>query len=282
MQRYTSATPFYKLSDSNPGQFFYNLFSTNDGTTDTITLAIPYPFVTQGAQPVHVYDGVLVNAVSNQPASPDNLNNCFVPQTTLASYPAVFTLADYTDTNNDGKVGFGDVYSVEVPAETGFQYINIHLDYGLEKTQGWLKKGTSVTGDTLVNPAIAGITIVDNTAHTFQAYADGTLIPGTTDAIYNLNEFKQIRGFGGLVYQQDPDSLEYKALEGAQIQLIGPKGNLIETMTTDADGWYLSSFIHTGKSAIYTLNLVGTAQSKQVTVGGKVKYGEGNFNIPLP
>ncbi len=57
---YTSAYPAYKLSDSNPGQFFYNVFYTNTGGTNTIKMDIPYPFVTQGAMPVHVYSGLTV------------------------------------------------------------------------------------------------------------------------------------------------------------------------------------------------------------------------------
>ena len=69
MGRYTSSTPYYKLSDSNPGQFYYNVFSDNDGSTDTITMEIPYPFVTQGAMPVHVYGGLFVTDHMGTPAS---------------------------------------------------------------------------------------------------------------------------------------------------------------------------------------------------------------------
>ncbi len=48
-------------------------------------------------------------------------------------------------------------------------------------------------------------------------------------------------------------------------------------MTTDADGWYLSDYIHKGKVATYTLRLVETREEFQAEVGGKVKFGEGNF-----
>jgi uncharacterized repeat protein (TIGR01451 family) len=269
MGRYSSSTPYYKLSDSNPGQFYYNVFYVNDGSTDTITMEIPYPFVTQGANPVHVYGGLFVGQ--------ENGYNCFDPTDTLAAYGFTFGLGDYTDTNGDGKTGFGDVYLVEVPAELGFQYTNIHLDYGLEKTDGWLRKGANATSDgTGKNPAPVGVSIVDNTAHTFKAYADGTLIPSSTDTVYNLNEFKQIRGFGGLV--QAAGSLD--PVVGAEVQLIGPGGTLIETMTTDSDGWYLSDYRHKGKAAEYTLKLVSTGEEIVTTVGGKDKFGEGNFLLP--
>src|SRR5262249_36953969 len=50
-----NAPSTYKLNSSNPGQYYYNAFF-NDGTSpSTIHLTIPYPFVTQGATPIHVY-----------------------------------------------------------------------------------------------------------------------------------------------------------------------------------------------------------------------------------
>jgi hypothetical protein len=292
VKNYTSTTPAYKLSDSNPGQFFYNLMQVNDGDpgVTTYTLEIPYPFVTQGAMPVHVYDSVYAYSEGGY--------TCFNPMDGMA-YPHVITLADYdrtnpnfVDKNNDGEVGFGDAILVDVEAQGGFQYINIHLDYGLEKTDGWLKKGANATSDgTGKNPAPAGLSIVDNSPYTFKANADGVWIVGSTDTIYNVNEFKQIRGFGGLVYYQtgwDGDGNPvYSPLEGAQVVLTGPK--VTETMTTDKDGWYLSNFVHNGKVTVYTLELqAGTdpngasypAQTVTVTVGGAVKYGEGSFWIP--
>jgi hypothetical protein len=185
-------------------------------------------------------------------------------------------LADYDNTNGDGEIGFGDVYLVDVPAELGFQYINIHLDYGLEKTDGWIKKGANATSEaTGKNPAPAGLSINDNTAHTFNAYTDGVLIPGNTDTMYNLNEFKQIRGFGGLVkYSGSLDPVR-----GAQVELRDSKGHLLETMTTVGDGSYSSNYIHKGKAATYTLKLLSTGETKSVTVGGQVKFGEGDFLI---
>jgi uncharacterized repeat protein (TIGR01451 family) len=276
MQRFSSSTPFYKLSDSNPGQFFYNVFYVNDDSTSTVSMEIPYPFVTQGANPVHVYGGLFVDPYNTGNPTPDNLINCFDPVNELAAYGFTITLADYTDTNGDGEVGFGDVYLIDVPAELGFQYINIHLDYGLEKTKDWEKKGANVTNDGLNDPSLTDITINDNTDHTFNAYADGVLIPGSTDTVYNLNEFKQIRGFGGLV--QYAGSLS--PVVGAEVHLIGTDGNVIETMTTDSDGWYLSEYTHKGKAADYTLKLVSTGEETVVHVGGKVKFGEGNFLVP--
>jgi hypothetical protein len=274
MRNYSSSSPAYKLSDSNPGQFFYNVFYVNEvlGANETITLEIPYPFVTQGANPVHVYGGLTVSA---------NGETCFLPNNELQAYGLTFGLGDYTDTNGDGAVGYGDVYKVQVPAELGFQYVNIHLDYGLEKTDGWIRKGGNVKNDPTINPDLAGQSIEDDTAHTFSAYADGGLIDGSRDTIYNLNEFKQVRGFGGLVQEWNEVLAEYEPVEGVVVVLLGPQG-LIETMVTDGDGWFLSEYTHKGKETTYTLFLPAFSLYKEVTVGKSVKYGDGTFKIGGP
>ena len=43
------SSAYWKLNASNPGQFYYNIFSNSGPTSLNITL--PYPWVTQGAQP---------------------------------------------------------------------------------------------------------------------------------------------------------------------------------------------------------------------------------------
>ena len=51
--------PCYKLTASNPGQFYFNLFySGTPGEVETFKVTLPYPWVTQGARPVEVYDSV--------------------------------------------------------------------------------------------------------------------------------------------------------------------------------------------------------------------------------
>jgi hypothetical protein len=49
----------YKLNASNPGQFYYNgFYNGTAGEVVDLVIEIPYPFVTQGANPFHIYDGV--------------------------------------------------------------------------------------------------------------------------------------------------------------------------------------------------------------------------------
>src|SRR5262245_51101212 len=44
---------YWKLNATNPGQFYYNVFDNNP--TGKIQFTLPYPWVTQGAQPIHAY-----------------------------------------------------------------------------------------------------------------------------------------------------------------------------------------------------------------------------------
>src|SRR5262249_44158007 len=49
--------PGYKLNATNPGQFYYNaIVQGSPGAEANVTMSIPWPFITQGANPVHVYD----------------------------------------------------------------------------------------------------------------------------------------------------------------------------------------------------------------------------------
>src|SRR5260370_48062 len=59
--------PCYRLKASNPGQTYFNLYYIGTaGATVTFTITIPYPYVTQGAQPIHAYDNVTFSGVAPQ------------------------------------------------------------------------------------------------------------------------------------------------------------------------------------------------------------------------
>jgi uncharacterized repeat protein (TIGR01451 family) len=273
---YTSSTQAYKLSDSNPGQFFYNVFQT--GGTGTVNLTLPYPFVTQGATPIHVYSSLTAVVVNGQ--------TCLVPTGEIKNYQTQVTLSSYPANNYAGTT---NVTLTGLPT-TGFMYINIHLDYGLEKLNGWVKSGSNANYNLTINPTMPKVNIINNTPHTFTSS-----IAGSTDSIFNVNEFKKVKGFGGLVMIKTGlvDGVPaYQGLLGARVELRNPAGTVIETMTADADGWYLSNYIHNGKAATYSVRVLGgsvtiggtpytyaTTPWLSVSVGGANKFGEGNFQI---
>jgi len=296
-----SASPqgVYKLSDSNPGQFYYNTFFTPEDVGDkdgvfeageTLTLSIPYPFVTQGANPVHAYSSV----TEHEPG-------CFVPGTEIfnGGSSMAFTLNQYTDTNGDGKIGYGDNYTMTVNLDQlpdGFVYLNAHFDYGLEKENGWKRSGENALNDPVINPGLSGVNIMEPTSHVFSSS-----IIGSTDSIANNNEFKNPKGFGGLVeikvsdVNNDGDYLDSvdvtEAVVGAKVELWNGTGTTkLDTAYTDINGWYfMPNFIHKGSIATYQVKLVAdtnatdnvtyAGETKSTIVGKGDKFGEGYFQV---
>ena len=246
----------YKLSDSNPGQFFYNLFYQGDaGDEVDFTLEIPFPFVTQGATPIHVYDDVTVETDLNGEI-------CLTPVGEIANYKltdAGVTWA-YNDTNANAVADVGDTYTLTIEnvdtGDDGFIYLNLHLDYGLEKQTGWIRSSPAAGTDNAVdNPNLAGTvpTILDGHEYEFSADANGGDIVGSEDSIFNDNIFKKLKGVGGLFQADDsltldPDEI---ALEGQKVVITDSTDVVRGTATTDADGWYYTEFLATGKLAQY-------------------------------
>jgi hypothetical protein len=116
-----------KLNASNPGQFFYNVIYTGPGNR-TIDITLPYPFVTQGATPIHVYSNVTTSM------SGDFM--CFTPGTEISHKKTQVDLSDYSPK----RFGSTETVSVNLPSlPNGIAYINIHLDYGLKGTTNYAK-----------------------------------------------------------------------------------------------------------------------------------------------
>ncbi len=149
--------PAYKINATNPGQFFYNAIVQGPVGPTTITMDIPWPFVTQGAMPAHVYDSDAIDVVGNDPF-------CFLDNGQLpvngTSYPAKITPemranglhvtdealgmwdVDCTQPGSMGAIyppgvngmpGYSCKVSIrfEMP-DSGKAYVNIHLDYGVK------------------------------------------------------------------------------------------------------------------------------------------------------
>ena len=192
--------PTHKANATNPGQFYYNLISDgstiglcdndnspcdtsvpNDcgisntcvqacvGMLETFTISVPYPFITHGARPVHVYDGSLVTSdpfcVDDQtlevteacdfvtfdptgcPAGESCDGQCFVPpEVALAALDRELSIGNWFDapapiidwscpTFNEMLVNNMGTCTLTVmatyPASCQL-YVNLHLDFGLK------------------------------------------------------------------------------------------------------------------------------------------------------
>jgi len=162
----------FKLTASNPGQFYYNVFYVGTpGQTAALTIDVPEPFVTQGAMPVHVYANVSLNG------------ECFIPADEIAAFNA--------------QPGNNPDYAVNVTVpDTGLVYVAIHLDYGLKKTVGYSPYGNNAVSSTK--------RIDDLTDYDFAVGGDMT----DAQTVQNQNVFKKIPGFGGIVVDGSDQPIE--------------------------------------------------------------------------
>jgi len=244
----------WKLNASNPGQFYYNVFDS--APTGSITFTLPYPFVTQGATPMHVYDGVTFQSINGA--------TCLHPGPEIAHSSNIVTLASYTDTNNDGKISFGDTVSRTISYTAGGnlpQYANIHVEYGLEGTTGYAKGGIAHAGcNTSPNDAVqftdqTKVLIPDCQSYTF-SMSDGTTDSQTASS---RNVFKKDPGIAGLVRKNGIDPV-------ANVKVVIKGDGQTQTLYTDQDGWYQWQFKYTGKATTFTVTLPAYGVSKSVTI----------------
>jgi hypothetical protein len=222
----------YKLNASNPGQFYYNVFYTGAGN-ESITITLPYPWVTQGAVPIHIYSNVGVTTTGT--------TTCLAPSGELANSTTQVTLANYS------SQAFGSTtqVTIHVPALSGnFAYINIHLDYGLKGTTFWSKGG--VSGNDAISSLVPPLpTILDQTSYPFSDTAGGSV------SVKSTNAFKKDPGIGGLVQSNTTTN----GVANVKVEITAPDGKKY-TVITDADGWYMWEYKWTGKAVNFKVMLI--------------------------
>jgi hypothetical protein len=242
-----AAPTTWKLNASNPGQFYDNVFYVGAGGT-SLTLRVPYPFVTQGAVPIHIYDSATSVA--------SGAGICISPGHEVANSAAQISLASYTDTSGDGKIGIGDTASLTVRLpnlSTGFAYVGVHLDYGLKKVGGFKKD----QANNAVNASTGQIKVPDK-----QVYAFTNSAFGGAAVVQSENNFKKAPGIAGLVLRNangDP-------VAGTAVQVVDGGGRLLSLVSTDDDGWYFYPYKYTGKATNFTIRLPAFGLSQVVTM----------------
>jgi hypothetical protein len=278
---FKDGTGIYKLSASNPGQFYYNVFTPD--SNGTITMEIPYPFVTMGATPIHVYSGVTI-------VEDENGDVCLTPGTELANFQTQITLETY-------GTGSSTIVTLTGLPEDGFIYANIHLDFGEEK---YLFKQLADYYAGANPPTNAYRDIADGwNADTNTPIGDGFKFDGgwggmalgqesgAEDTVYNDNLFKKANGFMGFAIDANGAGSEDDAFAaGMKVKIVNKAtGATSWSGTTDADGWYYGSFFATGKATNYKVtadtNKNGVFDSGDksfdATLGGATKYAQVDF-----
>ena len=227
--------PYYKISSTNPGQLFYNVFyKGTPGDEITLDICIPYPYVTHGANPIHVYDWVYLEECDGGVG--------FVPGNAVYSEKTYITLDDYPAENPYGTQVCLKL-TITVP-DTGFAYLNIHLEHGLPGTGGYSRDVDHNAFD-----LVSGAILVPHQAeHWFSVEGDVT----GEDVIHNLNDFKGGPGVAGTVTSAatgDP-------IAGCVVVFRDPRGRIDITQETDANGAYFIPFVHQGKPTTYQLWMI--------------------------
>jgi len=252
----------YKLNASNPGQFFYNIVYCDSGGSSNITL--PYPFVTQGAVPIHFYDGVTFLDVDGQ--------TCLIPGTEFENDSTQVTLGNYSSQ----QVGIWYDLPVTLPSPPpGCALITVHLDYGLKKMRDYMPGAENAAIDAGI---LAGInpTIPDEQEYMFDSI-------GGDYTVESVNVFKHDPGIGGLV-RDGTDPGIGNPVEGVKVEISSSdsKKTVSATVYTDQDGWYMWQYKYTGKAATFTVSLpdyVGATQSVTLKSNGYVIV---NFDVDVP
>ncbi len=223
----------FKLNASNPGQFYYNIFL--DGTVTSIVVTLPFPWVTQGAVPIHMYSDVGIVTTNGitclTPVEPPlGINN---QQITLPNYQS--QTFGTTTTLTIGNIPLGTTY------------LNIHLDFGLKGTTNWSKIARNDNGNTVYDAqSLYALPLPE--IFNGQKYNFSDDQGGTADA-YSTNSFKKNPGVGGLSEFVNGD-----AVKGATVKIY--QGNkLMATVTSDEDGWFMWQYKWTGKRVTFSVDL---------------------------
>jgi hypothetical protein len=265
----------YLLNATNPGQAYYNVFySGTPGSSLSLQINIPWPFVTNGDNPIQVHDGTGPQSVTLGDGA------CFAPTPALSGF-TTSTTGGHLSNSGSPVILRGDypfqnlgssatVYvSGSVPA-TGLAYVTIHLDYGLKKMAGWQQgidtttlQGPDTNLDGVLDGLGSGVIHIKGGSPAQTNGQDYTFAAsfGSSSTIYSVNAFKKNPGVNGLTLGSGggPKS-------GLQVQFWGPNGNLIARTTTDGDGFYSFPYKHTGKPATYTVKVPDYKVQQMVTL----------------
>jgi hypothetical protein len=259
----------YKCTASNPGQFYFNAFfhvsdSSQIGHIVTFNVTIPYPFVTQGANPVEAYDFVTVSQNSAG-------QTCLIPSSNkiLAGTNQV-PLANYSPQ----AIGSTQTIAINVVVPpTGQIFLAVHLDYGLKGTTGY-------TPDSLLDTLKCGTTtpilIANPQAYNFSV--SGAVTDSTSAT--TCNDFKKTPGTAGIVL----NSLSLNPVPNSNVVLKDSTGKSLGSGVTDNDGWYMINYKWTGKAATFNITMtpptgLGKAQTQTITLKAN-GFIEADFKTP--
>jgi hypothetical protein len=261
--------PCYKLNASNPGQFYYNVFfDGTPGQSVTVSITLPYPFVTQGANPIEVYDGATTTTSGSQ--------TCIVPNAKTFAGSTQVTLANYGPSPVVGVTTWTTNVTFNIPPHGGV-YLAIHLDYGLKKATFAQDFMPDSSGNALLCGTTSPI-IIPNGGVTYNFATGGAGSGGAT--VSSCNDFKKTTGTAGIVQ----NSLSLNPVPGSSAVLKDSKNTVLGSAVTDSDGWYVINYKWTGKAATFYVTMTpppgyGSPKTQTITLKSN-GFIEADFTAP--
>jgi len=252
-----TTVPTFELVASNPGQFYYNIFLTgNAGTSFTETITIPYPFVTQGSQPIQAFDSFTTS------------NGCFVPGnsvtgsfTITAPGPSSPSGAPTVVIGNYSPQAMGSTVTITVTGNipaTGHLYVNVHLNYGLKGVPNFAKD----TSNNAINATTFAVIIPQGATYTFSATANGQ---SDSQPVTSTNRFNKDPGVAGVV-----TDLLGNPRANVLVQLYDSSGSLVGMSFTDNDGVFAFAVnLSNNKPTTFTVTITlpsGASYSQSFTL----------------
>ncbi len=227
---------------------------------------MPYPFVTQGANPIEVYDGFTSSTSGSQ--------TCLIPGVKTFAGSTQVTLASYGLSPIVGVTQYTTNVTFTIPP-SGSVYLAIHLDYGLKQTTGYTpdSSGNAVNNCGAPFPPAP---VPNNVTYNFATGGAGS----GGGSVSSCNTFKKSPGTAGIVMS----SFTIDPVQGANVTLKDSKSNLLGSGTTDSDGCYGISYKWTGKAATFYVTMTpppgwGKAQTQTITLKSN-GYIEADFTTP--
>jgi hypothetical protein len=230
----------YNLQASNPGQYYYNFFFVGSAASaTTFTATIPFPFVTQGAVPIQVFNASLFPSCGGTVPS-SNFNSLF------SISPTSITLSSYSPQNMGSTVTVTfTVGSGGLPS--GSYWFAIHLNYGL-KGFDYTKSGSNAIAAT--GPSV---TILNGQTYTFSNSVSAS------STISSSNVFYKDPGFIGVITNSAGTPIS-----GVSVKIsIG--GSMKVVVYTDQNGVYQYQYTYSGPKTTYTITATYGTATKTVT-----------------
>ncbi|MEX0324624.1 MAG: carboxypeptidase regulatory-like domain-containing protein, partial [Puniceicoccaceae bacterium] len=250
----TMNQPWHMISSTNPGQFFYNVFYLGSpGDIVSLEVCLPFPFTTKGANPIHIYDTVSLEQCGYGVA--------FIPSGEFYANRSQIVLQDYlpdTPLPPNVQYQFPDACFAEIQftvPDTGFAYLNIHLEYGVVHMGDFDQD----VRQNAVDPRSKLIYLFNNNPHYF-SFTGGWINQagdqsgddlGGSSVAYNVNDFQVSAGVTGVVTDSGGSPVA-----GATLTMTAGnrrRSPVNFTVMTDSNGEYFIPYVHQGTPTAYDL-----------------------------